>query len=659
MKKLILFASVFSVVLGMAAQALPDLNDYRKPERKQNIALQETFNDGLKAAEKRGWKFPATAQWDTNGGTTGSGALLLERKDLKDYESAVARISLELEAKRRYVLTLSYKTADVPGGWASALPAVTQTDENGKTWNIHPSLSHQKNDEWHAVEYEFIAAAKNVLICQLFRAKTGKIWFDDIKVEPAEKSAEFYLTRPFKLTLDADNTVEYRAYLDGVNTEDVRNHLVYAELGDKKAVAALDKKGSAVLKFDNVADGKYPIKAKLLDSAKKQIVAEDETTLYKRPATGTGIDTAGRMVIDGKPVLAIGVYGSWIEKESEIKDIADAGFTFLLDYSSAYLNITPGEQTKDPAKRTKETNQDKLSGYFKYGYKTPEGRVQVTNSLDILAKHGLKYIQGYSTGLGMTPEYNHPAVIGKYYADENPVTDVPKFRKTREEIAEKFPGHITLGLTDKAVDCVPFAKAFDVFGYDVYPIRGKGPQSMITVRNYTVAQLKTGIAGMFVPQAFSWNGWGGTKDDPLPSTEQLRAMVLLPAIYGVRIYCYYSYTSLTVRNAGVGVEGTREFWEGPVTDSVKCLRSLEPWLLSDEKAPAVKIANKEKSVVDAAAFTYQDKTKVIITACGPGKADAEIEVGIKGLKSRYGQTVELGNGKYRFTGQDIASDVLE
>ena len=55
------------------------------------------------------------------------------------------------------------------------------------------------------------------------------------------------------------------------------------------------------------------------------------------------------------------------------------------------------------------------------------------------------------------------------------------------------------------------------------------------------------------------------------------------------------------------------------------------------------------------------KIIIPVTADGPGKADARIEIsGIKGkLKSRYGLTEANSDGSYHFRATDVNSDILE
>jgi hypothetical protein len=90
------------------------------------------------------------------------------------------------------------------------------------------------------------------------------------------------------------------------------------------------------------------------------------------------------------------------------------------------------------------------------------------------------------------------------------------------------------------------------------------------------------------------------------------------------------------------------------------LRELQPFLYSDETAPAITIKTIQGTVNAAAYKTANGKVSVLITGTGPGASEAEITVAdTPNLKARYGKTEPLGGGTYRFKGTDICSDMLE
>ncbi len=655
----ILMAMLATAVLS--AQEMPNLSEFRMNEVDTvNVPLAEGFEGSLEAIKARGAKLAEGVEFVPNGGVNGNGAIMIQKKPGINGETPPAVFEIKgLTPGKLYRYTLDYRPEGLKDQRLFSHQVIARTDENGKQSSNWMQFRSCKNGEWNQLEYEFIAQARNFIYLPRFgAAQGGKIYLDNARVEPAAKQAEFYLSRPFKLTLAKDGAVAYKALPYGEDLSKVQ-YGVYAELGGKKAFARVDKDGGANLFFGDIPEGKYTIKAQLLDLDRKLILGTDEITLYRRPAAGTLIDEHGRFIVDGKPMLLVGGFSSWMERESELKQFADMGFNFMMDYTAMYLNIQPGEQTKDPAVRKAEKPHEREGGHFKYSWKSEQGRQQIKTSLDLFQKYGLKYVQG-ELGLALTEDYNHPAVIGKYYADEAPVTGIPARRRLREKIAGEAPLHLAMGLTNLLVDIVPYAKAFDVLGYDVYPVRTAPPEksSMLKVREFTLEVQRSGAAGMFTPQMFNWNGYG-SKDTRYPTAEELRSMVLLPALMGIKCFCFYSFTGVTVNNAAVDRQAADDFLRDAAAPAVKLLRELEPWLLSLEAAPPVKVDNRAKSMVDAAAFSAGGKVKVIITGCGPGNSEAVIRVGRDGLKSRWGHTEALGGGNYLFKGVGMCSDLLE
>jgi hypothetical protein len=89
------------------------------------------------------------------------------------------------------------------------------------------------------------------------------------------------------------------------------------------------------------------------------------------------------------------------------------------------------------------------------------------------------------------------------------------------------------------------------------------------------------------------------------------------------------------------------------------LRDLEPFLLSDAPNPKMDV-KVIKGQIEAKAFAADDgRINVIVTAIGPGEAEAKIKInGGDKLKSKYGRSTLGQDGAWTFTGKDIDSDIL-
>ena len=89
------------------------------------------------------------------------------------------------------------------------------------------------------------------------------------------------------------------------------------------------------------------------------------------------------------------------------------------------------------------------------------------------------------------------------------------------------------------------------------------------------------------------------------------------------------------------------------------LRELEPFLLSDAPEPELEVKTI-KGRIEAKAFAADDgRINVIVTAIGPGEAEAMIKIsGGEKLKSKYGRSTVGQDGIWIFKGKDIDSDIL-
>jgi hypothetical protein len=136
-------------------------------------------------------------------------------------------------------------------------------------------------------------------------------------------------------------------------------------------------------------------------------------------------------------------------------------------------------------------------------------------------------------------------------------------------------------------------------------------------------------------------------------------MVLQGMIREVKGYVFYAHHAIFLYSEKYDPGKSAMQWNN-VRLVIKLLREMTPFILSNEKAPKIKIKQISGKKIEAKCFRSQGKTVVVIAAVGPGEAKAEITVP-KGLtlKSRFGKTIHQGNGVYLFTGKDVDSDLLE
>ena len=137
----------------------------------------------------------------------------------------------------------------------------------------------------------------------------------------------------------------------------------------------------------------------------------------------------------------------------------------------------------------------------------------------------------------------------------------------------------------------------------------------------------------------------------------MRSQVLFALNQRARAIIFYSYDSVW-RHDKFDEGASKWFWP-QVQTATKLAKELTSFFLVVGEPKEVKLTQTGKSKIEAKLHRAGDKTIVAVTADGPGDAKAVLNVGITGLRSRYGRTRELGGGKYEFTAKNISSDLLE
>ncbi|MBT3292243.1 MAG: hypothetical protein HN380_33265 [Victivallales bacterium] len=91
----------------------------------------------------------------------------------------------------------------------------------------------------------------------------------------------------------------------------------------------------------------------------------------------------------------------------------------------------------------------------------------------------------------------------------------------------------------------------------------------------------------------------------------------------------------------------------------KTMTDLAPFLLSDKDGPDVTVTAEEGSVLSKAYTDEKGRIRVLVTGIGPGPSQASLTVSTEApLRSVYGACTRNQDGRYRFRGTDICSDIL-
>jgi hypothetical protein len=662
-----------------------DLAGYRKVEAPQ-VPAPELINSAF-AEGTKGWGVGKGFRAAPGDGVNGTGALFYERTDPAEYPFATQAVKLIPGAA--YRVRAMVKSEGVEGLDRAGASVFVQFYKAGKyLGGAFPGGAFGTSD-WKEVGEKFIvpADADRVDIGLYMRkGNTGKAWFTGVVLEPEALPPSVLLLKPIQERfLTNDGKFEVHWNLASATQEYATKALetrVQVLSGDKEVRVERFPCTGLLTRGDlgSLPVGDLKLRLALLDPAAKTILHEAEFPVTCMapadiPANAVRVDAKGRTFVDGKPYLPVGLYMGGVQRE-DIARIGSSPFNCVMPYGSTGLKF------RDTTKQGIEATREVLDACNSAGVKV----IFSIKDLYENAKWVGGAVQNPKTWNGITGEKEivtavveafreNPALLAWYIADEKGPDMAPRLTERRRLLHQLDPWHPTWAVYFK--DLFAMGGTADVFGIDPYPIAKIGSNDMVFVEGVATTAKKVlggdggGLPLWAVPQAHltalyqQENGRSLDRAEDrekllanyrAPSEEEMRSMSLLMAIQGARGFVFYSYFDLL--KPAVLPDFDRRWAE--LCRVAALLRELQPFLYSDETAPAVTIKTIQGTVHAAAYKTADGKVKVLVTGTGPGASEAEITVtDTPNLKARYGKTESLGGGKYRFKGTDTCSDVLE
>ena len=398
--------------------------------------------------------------------------------------------------------------------------------------------------------------------------------------------------------------------------------------------------------------GKYEVLvAPLTEGSQAKSISFTVRPADAKPAAGNivKIDEAGRMILNGEAFLPIGIYTNLHSEKEDFQAWKEAGFNCVMAYDALWWDH-PDPKGNPPVYQVIEHSAAKVDEFAAYGLKL------LFSIKDIHPKSVMTY--GDLTGdksihaLLVGRFMYHPAVIGWYLNDE--LIDEAYYKDFRSRVSAMDPFHPTFQV-QFGPDAMRASLGYaDVAMADPYPFYKEGDGMDSAYVHMRALCDNHGKAIWAVPQTFAWCLF--TKNAQAnfhPSEQQMRSLILLEALMGAKGFVFFSYGSALNFKKLTG----EDTWP-VITKFVAMLKGLEPYLLSLEKAPQPQMEKVEGKVFSTA-FTAEGKTVVLIAGLS-GKQSAELVLpGKPDLKSRFGRTVNLGGGRYRYEGNGADSDILE
>ena len=669
MKRCSLLVLLTAFVSLLCGAELPPPAGYKYLKTSGGLVFSDDFAGGLGAWKE--WKGRTNTYRIVSGvGDNGSAGVVFERKrydqgqsllcywlDTKPGDVYLGRVQCKIEnfsSKKVYQKKLFVHVL-----------AASHYDKDGKLCGEnYPRVMIQgrKNIPWGEEKIEFSVPPRTVrtAVALAFCGKNmiGKVTYDNFSLEKhGVKNALIYPIVPKQFVLGSDGRMKFRIHDFSGRPE---NTLRFCVRIDGKEYFCMVKKSVAALKVKVPAPGKHKVTVFLLDEKQKTVAGTETYTFRvignneKAPAGAAAVDIRGRIKVDGKNFLPVGIFcGSRISKD-DVQRIKSGGFNYVMPYKSLLLDIDAGAAAPNSVARVKRS----LDYMQKHGmkvmfclYEQVRRGVRKFDDLRDPMKIAVYAVQKFHT---------HPAILGWYLSDENRLSDMPSIRKMRETFAAVDPWHPSFTLTNKPDHHLFFGPTGDVLMPDEYPIFGKESTSMSRIRQHFKTAADAGMCTWFVPQAFHWGAYR-TKEKydkfRYPTELEMRSMVLLAMNLGTGGYCFYSYNPIFQTQEKFDPGSSMQFWP-QVCNVAKMLRELEEFFFTDD-VKTLKCRNNGKNLTEAKLYTSGKKHCVVITCDGPGKAETVFRVpGDIRLRSRYGFTVQQPDGSYKFTGNDIGSDIL-
>lgn len=670
MKKLFI-TLIIATALGNGFSAssgnqIPDLKDFKPCEAGSRNVFSDNFeNNSNKWPLNRNFKIVA------NEGLNGTSALFYKRNDPKDYP--LLSLPVKLQKGRLYKVSFSFRLSGFKKHSASnniEFGAV-EFSNNGRYCGGAYSNNKKYNldsGKWQEASFTFRSSSKMehaFIRLYLSRKCTGTIWWDNLSIDDIGIAESIiYDIEPSNLQLEKSGEMKFGVIAGGKPLSHNGN---LALLVNANGISKLFKLENGIFsgKFNELPHGTINVKVSLLDLQGKNILGEKRFKFYryseKRIQGASFIDKYGRTIVDGKPFLPIGLFGNSIN-EKQIKQIADNGFNCYMPYTA--MRMTPHGNNKlcfnavDASMKLFAKHNIKIIFSLKdqissmraaiYKYENIRGLQAVTEAM----------VKRYK---------DNPALLAWYISDENPRYEIKAIQKLRETANKLDRNHFTITLTYKISDLPFFASTGDVLCVDIYPISDNNPcQQMVNlaIGVKTAAELKRSVWS--VTQAFNWgclrakvNEPGKYKQYRWPTEIEMRSTTVAAAVHGAKGFLFYSYDCIFKLGEKYEPGVSKRIW-GELNSVVKLLKEMEPFILSIKTPPELKIQKEFSGKISAKAW-MNESNRIMVAVAGLQAGTNEAEIIVEGypeLKSKYGLVQNLGNGKYRFKGENISSDIL-
>lgn len=487
----------------------------------------------------------------------------------------------------------------------------------------------------------------------------GRFLIDEIEIRVVGRTAAHIFPLNSSLRIDADGRIRIFVQQEGQPRPPENLALLFKIGTEEKMTHSQNSTYECI--FPDLPEGRTKLSLEFLDLKEKEIIARETYILTRSNATppkgAATIDRHGRTIVDGKPFFPIAIFSGFSRPPTveHLKEWKAGGFNSLMYYHPIkYLHIDgkKATQAEDILSSLDQMENHGLKMIFSLFYQhmiKPHGNREEfddVRGLDQVTEHVVNLVK------------DHPAMLAYYVSDENSLEEYPAVRALRERISKIDLWHPTVTLTNNSNFFAPCCKTGDILSYDYYPVRTV-PLEKQTIDYYDLRYAGAlGVPHWFTAQAMQWTR-DRAKGARSPQIQELRAMCFAALIFNCKGFMFYSYPSMLELIDIDEAEGI-QLWSN-IQTIAKEISQLSEWILSLEKAPAVKIKQNNTGdgapAVLARAFMAGNKMKVLLVSNGPGAADAILELP-GNFRSVHGLTTKTGQRTYRFQAKYVTADLL-
>ncbi|MBR2906297.1 MAG: carbohydrate binding domain-containing protein [Lentisphaeria bacterium] len=524
-----------------------------------------------------------------------------------------------------------------------------------RDWTFFKQSYQHKGEDPAMHNYRFV-----LLSYFQFRSKeiknpnaTGKVWYDDIMVVPSVPEWTLNQVYPSHGAISVKGgKVTFSSFFEhGFIPEgtvpEVKTIMKYAGNKQEQAVKGTLKDGFIHLDIPAGKPGAVTLKIALHDKKSGKILGEKLMPLIireelKMPANTAMLDEQGRLWVNGKKYMPLGVYCN-IYKDGLSKDflahldkirnmkvfntVMPYGVSFYIRSDKELLRLLDETNKRDMKLLlvVHDFLTGGLMGNFRKGTKNPaelEKRIQHIASL-----------------VGQ-----HPGFLSYYGNDEKGVDSIGGVAAGRRLLNKYDPFHPVWGVSYQVEAYHKYLPSVDILAYDTYPVRKDGTNFHTRWLASRARSLTAAVWG--VPQCYQRD------EGVFLNVENMLSPCAVHIIYDAKGFVFWT----TGPRNGFEKGDMEKRW-GMLAEVGKTLKNLEDFILSD--IPVKKLAVKNSKEEVEAALLDNGKGEYRIVAVGiHNKHLSEISIpeNLKLLPTKFGRLKEKAPGLLSYEGGALTCD---